>query len=238
MDNKSKLSELLDTTYPLLEALRNTCPGTHKHSQTVMSMIERVANDLGLDVTFMKVAAMYHDVGKIVFPKCYAENQLEDENLHDDLSPEISYRLITRHVPDTVNILINDENFPREIIEIISQHHGSSVVKYFFEKSKSKNPDDYRYKCSKPKSIESAILMICDHIEATSKSDIQSGKFDPAKVIDLTINSLLNDGQLDEVTMKLGDLKVIKDALAKELEGMYQKRVDYDKANKEKKEKE
>jgi putative nucleotidyltransferase with HDIG domain len=235
MDSKDNLAELLDTSYPLLQTFRDACPGTHKHSQAVASMIERVATDLGLDVTFMKVAAMYHDIGKMVFPKCFTENQLEDENIHTDLPPEISYQIITKHVSDSVNILINDERFPREVIEIISQHHGNSVCAYFFKKSDSKDPDEYRYKCSKPRSIQSAILMICDHIEAISKSDVQSGKFDPAKLIDATINNLLNDGQLDEVTMKLGDLKVIKGALAKELEGLYQKRVDYDKAEKEKK---
>lgn len=237
MDSKDNLVELLDTSYPLLQAFRDACPGTHKHSQSVSSMIERVATDLGLDVTMMKVVAMYHDVGKMIFPKCFTENQLEDDNIHPDLPPEISYHLITKHVSDSVNILINDEKFPREVIEIISQHHGNAVCEYFFKKSGSKDPDEYRYKCSKPRRIESAILMICDHIEAISKSDVQSGKFDPAKLIDATINNLLNDGQLDDVTMKLGDLKVIKGALAKELEGLYQKRVDYDKAEKEKKKK-
>jgi hypothetical protein len=228
MDEKNNLTELLDSSYPLLQTLRDICPGTYKHSQSVASMIERVSDDLSLDVPFTKVSAMYHDIGKIIFPKCFIENQTEKENIHDGLDPRISYYLITKHVSDSVNILINDENFPRKIIEIISQHHGTTVVRYFFSKSGLEDEKAFRYSCCKPKSIESALLMICDHIEAISRSEIQVGKFDPNKVIDSTINNLLNDGQLDDVSMKLGLLRTIKTSLTKELEGTYHKRIDYE----------
>jgi len=126
-----------------------------------------------------------------------------------------------------VVILLNDPNFPREVIEIISQHHGTTILQYFFNKAKAKDPADFRYKTAIPTSVESAVLMIADSIEATSRSLAQSGKLDSVNVIDDTINRLLDLGQLDEVTMKLGDLKKIKNALAKELEGLYQKRIDY-----------
>jgi membrane-associated HD superfamily phosphohydrolase len=142
----------------------------------------------------------------------------------------MSYNIITRHVSDSVAILINDQNFPRRLIEIISQHHGKSLLKYFLNKSNKEAymEDAFRYKTCKPKCIESAILMICDRVEATSKSLVQAGKFDPSKIINGTIGDLIDDGQLDDVVMRLGDLKKIKDALAKDLEGTYQKRVDYD----------
>ena len=231
---KHELVELLDANYPLLEKFREACPGSYKHAQALSSMIEGVANSLGIDVTFMKVAAMYHDIGKQVNPKYFTENQLEDEDPHENLDARVSYQLITRHVSDSVNILINDSKFPRDLIEIISQHHGNTIVRYFFEKSGSDVEDLYRYKCSKPECIESAVLMICDHIEAKSRSLFQAGKFDPVEVIETTINGLIDDGQLDEVVMRLGDLKKIKEALARELEGTYQKRVDYDEAKKEK----
>lgn len=229
-----ELVELLDSSYPLLEKFREACPGSYKHAQALASMIEGVASVLGLDTTFMKVAALYHDIGKQNNPKYFTENQLEDEDPHVDLDPRVSYQIITRHVSDSVNTLINDDKFPRLLIEIISQHHGNTVLKYFFEKSGSDVEDLYRYKCTRPKCIESAVLMICDHIEATSRSLFQAGKFDPAEVIDITINKLLDDGQLDDVVMRLGDLKKVKEALARELEGTYQKRVDYDEAKKEK----
>lgn len=128
---------------------------------------------------------------------------------------------------------MNDENFPRDIIEIISQHHGTEIIKYFFDKSGSEVDDHFRYKSYRPKCVESAVLMICDKIEATSKSKFQSGTFDPLEVIESVINNLINDNQLDDVVMRLGDIKKLKDALAKELEGIYQKRVDYDKAKDE-----
>jgi putative nucleotidyltransferase with HDIG domain len=233
-ETKEGLQQLLDSTYPLLQKFRDSCSGTYKHSQSVMSMIEGVSISLGLDVTKMKVAAQYHDIGKMFNPKYFTENQLEDENPHDKLSPLISYTIITRHVSDSVAVLVNDHNFPRDIIEIVSQHHGQSILKYFFKKSDSDIEDAFRYKTAKPTCIESAVLMICDHLEATSRSLMQANKFDPTTIIDNIINGLIDDGQLDDVVMRLGDLKRIKEALAKELEGTYQKRVDYDKAKEEK----
>lgn len=223
---------LLDTTYPLMVKLREICPGTYKHSQAVVSMVEAVSLALGLDVGLMKVAATYHDIGKSFNPLAFSENQLDDENMHTDLAPEISYQIITRHVSDSVAILANDVHFSRKIIEIISQHHGQTVLKYFFKKSESSDEELFRYKTTTPACIESAVLMICDVTEATSKSHVQNGKFNPMNVIEGTINSLIDDGQLDEVVMKLGDLKKIKIALGKELEGTYQKRVDYEEVTK------
>lgn len=233
--DREELSHLLDSSYPLLQKLREHCPGTYKHSQSLASMVEGVSLVLGLDGIFMKASALYHDIGKLNNPKYFTENQLEDDDdPHKKLDPWISFQIISRHVPDTVNILLNDGNFPRDIIELVSQHHGNSVVKYFFDKSGSDLDDLYRYKCSKPTCVESAVLMICDYIEAKSRSLFQAGKYNAKDVIESTITDLLNDGQLDEVVMRLGDLKKIKEALAKELEGIYQKRVDYAEAKEEK----
>lgn len=239
-DKESKehkeLQILLDSTYPLLQKFREACPGTYKHSQAISSIIEGVALALGLNVVKMRVMAQYHDIGKMLSPKCFTENQVDEENPHDKFSPMVSYNIITRHVSDSVMILINDHNFPRDIIESISQHHGTSVLKYFFDKSGTDVEDAFRYRTTKPTSIESAVLMICDQIEATSRSFMQSNKFDAQAVIDKTLNSLIDDGQLDDVVMRLGDLKKIKESLKKEIEGSYQKRVDYDKAKEKVKE--
>jgi hypothetical protein len=234
-NNGVDLTPLLDATYPLLQKFRENCPGTFKHSQALVSMLEGISIALDLDVNSMKVAAQYHDIGKMNNPKYFTENQLDEGNPHDKLEPYMSYQIISRHVPDGVNILLNNSDFPRNLIEIISQHHGTTVVRYFFNKSGTDIEDIYRYKCFKPKCVESAALMLADHIEAKSRSLMQAGKFDSANVIvDDTVNELLDDGQLDEVYMKLGDLKKIKEALIKELEGSYQKRVDYDEAKESK----
>jgi len=230
---EQSFSFLLDSKYPLLQEFRDACPGTFKHSQSLMSMIEGISLALDLDDDKMKIAALYHDVGKTFNPKYFSENQLEDENPHDGLEPEISYQILTRHVSDSVMILVNNPDFPREIIEIISQHHGTTVLRYFRDKAKKAKEDDFRYKTIKPTCIESMVLMVCDAIEATSRALALAGKFDPNKVINETLQRLIDDGQLDEVTMKLGDLKKIKHALAKELEGVYQKRVDYEEASEE-----
>jgi len=235
-EKKDALKELLETSYPLLQRFREFCPGTYKHSQAIASMVEGIALDLGLDATFMKVAATYHDIGKINNPLFFTENQLDGENLHDSLEPKISFQLISRHIADSAFILIHDGNFPDDLIKIASQHHGTSVMKYFFEKSGSDVEDHWRYKGSKPTCVEAAVLMICDCLEARSRSEAQNRKssFNPTILIEDTINDLLSDGQLDDVVMRLGDLQKIKDAFAKELQGTYQKRVDYKKAAEEK----
>ena len=232
---KDSLKEVLETSYPLLQRFRELCPGTYKHSQAISSMVEGIAIDLDLDVTFMKVAATYHDIGKMMNPKCFTENQLDDENLHDKLDPKISYQLISRHIADTAFILLHDGSFPEDLIRIATQHHGTSVMKYFFEKSGSDVEDYFRYKGTKPTCVEAAVLMICDCLEARSRAESQKRQsdFNPSIVIEDTINDLLSDGQLDDVVMRLGDLQKIKDSLAKELQGTYQKRVDYAKAKEE-----
>ncbi len=208
-------TKLLDTTYPLLSKFREAAPGTYKHSHTLTSMVEGVSLALGLDVGLMKVCATYHDIGKSFNPSYFTENQLDEEDPHKDLDPMISYNIITKHVSDSTIILLNDSDFPRKVIEIISQHHGDTVLKYFFRKSKEKDDSTFRYKTTKPKCIESAVLMICDVIEAMSRSLAQNGKLDPMNVIESTINDLIDDGQLDAVYMKLGDLKKDKGSFRK-----------------------
>ena len=242
VDEKTDLSFLLDPAYPLLATLQDKCIGTHKHSQAVASMAERVSMVLNLDTTILKIAAQYHDIGKINNPSYFSENQLDDENPHDSLDPWVSSQIISKHISDSVCILLNDPNFPREIIDIISRHHGSEVMRGCFNRTDKKNPEQYRHKFSPPNSVESAVLMICDHIEAKAKSYSQHEKdkkikFDPLDIIESTINDLINDGQLDNVKMSFGDLKRLKEALAKELEGTYQRRVDYNKKAQEEKEK-
>lgn len=227
---QNDLKFLLDSSYPLLKKFRESCPGTFKHCQNVASIVESISIALKLDPTFMQLCSIYHDIGKMINPYYFTENQLDNENPHNKLDPYMSYQIITRHISDTALILLNDENFPREIINIITQHHGSSVVKYFYKKSGTDIDDLYRYKSQKPTCIQSAILMICDCIEARSRSEVQAGSINPKNIIEETINDLMSDGQLDDVVMRLGDLQTIKDELAKELQGIYQKRVDYNKA--------
>ena len=223
-----KLKGFLDPKCPHLIRFRDVAPGSFRHCENVSVFCESIAIELELDVDLMKVAAKYHDIGKINYPEAFSENQ-NGENIHDKLDPMISYQLITRHVGDGVVYLLEMEDMPREVMEIISQHHGNTVLKFFYKKSKGKVDDLYRYRCCMPKRIESAILMICDSVEATSRALAVNGELenmeDRRKVVDSTIMRLTNDDQLDN--MKVGELKVVRKVLYKELESIYHKRELY-----------
>lgn len=225
MDSKS-LKKYLDPSFSLLDKFRELAPGSFKHCQNVSSICEPIAVELNLDIDIMKLSALYHDIGKMNNPTYFSENQ-GDDNIHDNLDPFVSYHTITRHVGDSVLYLLQCENMPQQVIEIVSQHHGDTILKSFYSKAKKGTPEDiYRYKCIKPTSTEAAILMIVDSVEATSRSMANSDAGDFISVsITKTIDRLVDDGQLDRMT--LGTLKIVKNILFKELESIYHKRVPY-----------
>jgi len=228
MDEQPNYRKFLDGDFPLMEKFRELAPGSYRHSQNVANICESIAVELKLQPDFMRLCALYHDVGKMINPLYFSENQ-DEENPHDKLEPKISYQIISRHVSDTVTILLNYD-FPVEALKVISQHHGDTIIRYFFDKSGSKNETNYRYRCSlKPQTDEAAILMIVDSVEATARSLASNGKLesseDRRKLIDSTINRLVDDSQLDN--MKIGTLKVIRQILYKEIDSIYHKRVIY-----------
>jgi len=233
-EEKNTLKKFLDPTYHLLERFREVAPGSYKHCQNVANLCESIALELGLDVDLLKIAAMYHDIGKIVAANYFSENQ-DDKNPHDGLDPIISYQIISRHVGDSVLILLGAEDMPREVLTIVSQHHGNTVLKPFYKKAKSAVEDHFRYKCSSPNSTEAAILMIVDSVEATARSLFNNNKPMSEKerkdVILTTIDRFIDDNQLDN--LKIGILKIVKRNLAKELKSIYHKRVLYEDEEKE-----
>lgn len=230
---ESKL-DVLDVNYPLMIRLKEKAPGTYSHSKSVAQLLEAVAVNVGLPEHNLMVAGYYHDIGKIVLPDMFTENQTDGtENPHHKLEPRISLRYITAHVGDTAQILINDSHIPVEVIRWCTQHHGTSVVKSFYWKRKKENDttreNDYRYACERPKSLEAALLMICDILEATSRSLVQAHKLtDIPDLVDRVIQELEKDEQLDDVELTFGKLRVIKDVLRKELSAQYHKRLDYE----------
>jgi len=228
MEEQEDYKQYLESDFPLLEKFREIAPGSFKHSQNVADMCELIAKELNLDGNLMKVAGLYHDVGKMINPQMFTENQ-DEKNPHDKLEPNISYQIISRHIGDSVLILFNYD-FPVEIIKMISQHHGNTVIRYFYDRSKSKIEDNYRYKCKQPETDEAAILMIVDSVEATARSlSTVNGKMEsPDKrhaVVDNIIMRLEEDGQLDNI--KVGVLKVIRKVLYRELDSLYHRRVAY-----------
>lgn len=229
-DDSIDLNIFLDSSFSLLQKLRENCPGTFKHSQYLSSITDSVCTALGLEPLKLRVASMLHDCGKLMNPKIFSENQVSNDiDPHEELDPFISAQLITRHVSDSVALLINITDFPRDVIEIISQHHGNSVVKFFYSKSGSESTEGFTYNLPRPTSFDSAILMICDIVESKSRAKSQSGDLNIKDVIDSTFSDLRDNHQLDDVYLRYGDLGIIEKTLSKELEGIFQKRVDYDK---------
>jgi len=226
------LVDVLDSNYPLMILMREKAPGTLMHSKNISLMLETIGADLKLDVLKLRIAGHYHDIGKTVNPKYFTENQNDDDgNPHDGWDPLLSTKIITSHVGDTTQILINDPNIPRDVIQWCSQHHGTSLMRAFAVKSKSVNKDQFRYKCSRPKTVEAMLLMLCDHLEARCRSLNQANKLeDVSALVETVFEEILEDEQLDDVSLpKLGDLRRIKELIKRELKGQYHKRVDYDK---------
>jgi hypothetical protein len=227
--------KFFDPTFPLLDRFRELAPGSYKHCQNVSNMCETIASELGLNIELVKCCALFHDCGKMNNPLYFSENQSEGINVHDTLDPYMSYNMITKHVGDGVIHLLQIEDMPHEVIEIISQHHGDTIVQAFYVDGEPE--DKFRYKCARPESTEALILMIVDSVEATAKALFNNNdKGDTKKIISKAINGtverLANDRQLDN--MKIGTLNITKKFLTKELESIYHKRVLYDNADDEK----
>ncbi len=224
----SNLKKYLEPDYPLLVTFKSVAPGTYRHSLNVANLCEAVAEELKLDVTLIKVCAMYHDIGKMWYPKYFSENQESDHNPHDDLDPQISFQLIAKHVSDTCAILVSETDIPNEVIKIVSQHHGNTVLNGIFIKSESKNKDIFRYKTKIPDNEYSSILMIADSVEATARSQADKMGSPDCRIecVKSTIDRLREDMQLDE--MKVGVLRQIQAKLIRELDTIYHKRIDYD----------
>lgn len=230
-------TDVLANDYPLMIKLREVAPGTANHSKEVVSVVDSVGTALGLDETehrTLVMSAQYHDIGKMRKPQFYTENYApeDSEDPHADIPAELSYFLITSHVADSVEILINDPNIPREVVECVAQHHGTLVCRYFFNKSglSIAEADKYRYKGEKPKTTAAGVLMMCDTVTSALRSMNQSGKLDDSpRIIERLVWDLIHDGQLD--CLSIGLMRKTIAVLQNEMSSQYGtgRRVDYDK---------
>jgi putative nucleotidyltransferase with HDIG domain len=229
-----QLLELANPSSRLLRRLLMETPGTYHHSVMVGNLAERAAETIGADPLLARVAAYYHDIGKMKNPLAFIENQAGAHNIHDDLTPESSARIIAGHVRDGID-LGYEYGLPVQIIGFIPQHHGTSVMTFFHGKALREaggrpdlvNERTYRYPGPKPQSREAAIIMLADGVEASVRSLDEKDEDSIRAMVDRIVDSRMEDGQLDDAELTLKNIAQIKDAFVGQLLGMYHSRIKY-----------
>lgn len=228
-----KLLELSNPNHPLMKKILMETPGTYHHSVLVGNLAEVAAEEVGGNSVLARIAAYYHDVGKTKRPYFFKENQIGKENPHDKISPNLSTLIITSHVKDGLE-MAKEYNMPKVIQDIIAQHHGTTLVKYFYYTAKkgAENPDDineedFRYPGPIPQSKEAGIIMLADGVEAAVRSitDPTQGKIE--EMVNNIIKDKLNTGQLDHCDLTLKDVDRIRKSFLNTLNGIYHKRIEY-----------
>jgi len=240
------LQELANPSQPLLRRLLVETPGTYHHSLMVGNLAERAAEAIGADPLLARVAAYYHDVGKLANPLAFIENQSGGENIHDSLAPDVSAAILKQHVPDGIDLAYR-YRLPKTLIAFIPQHHGTARIGYFYAKAREQAAarygglttpsgveaadavDDrmYRHIGPKPQTREAAILMLADSVEASVRS--LTSRDEPAirAMVDRIIEERIADGQFEECDLTLRDIDRIRQAFVSQLLGMYHQRIAY-----------
>ncbi len=225
-----KLLEYDNLNHPLLRALADKAPGTYQHTLTIARLAESAAVAIGANALLAKVGSYFHDVGKLAKSEYFVENQMEMGNKHDKITPEKSARMIRNHVLDGIE-LAREYKLPQRIVDFIPMHHGTTVIQYFLDKARSINPDvdenDFRYPGPLPQSRETAIVMLADAVEATTRSLPSTSPKSIEDTIDRVIKKRFTEGQLDQCELTLADLTKIKVAFTKNLIGMNHPRIQY-----------
>ena len=224
------LLELSDTNSKLLKELSDKAPGTFHHSLNVANLAEASANEIGANAMLVRVGALYHDIGKMDNPTYFSENQTGSVNSHDELSPKESAEIIIGHVIKGIETA-RKNNLPDRVIDFIRTHHGTTTVYFFYMKEKEANEStssaDFRYPGPIPFSKETAILMMCDSVEAASKSlkEPTTAKIDV--FIEKIINKQLDDGQFLNADITMKEIQLIKKILKQKLKNIFHLRVEY-----------
>jgi putative nucleotidyltransferase with HDIG domain len=231
---QSKLLELTNSDLPIFREMAMEAPGSYHHSLIVASLAEDAAEDINLDPMMAKAGSLYHDIGKIKRPEYFIENKGRTPDLHKDLKPSMSTLVIVNHVKEGVD-RAKKLKLPKEIRDIIEQHHGNSLVRYFFEKAKTEydpemqkiGEESYRYAGPKPKTKEAALIMLADSVEAASRSLKSPTKTNLKRVITEIINNYIQDGQLDDCDFSLKELRTIAASFLDTMYTIYHHRVEY-----------
>ena len=232
-----KLLELANLDQPLLRELMVQAPGTYHHSVIVSNMVEASARAVNANPLLAKVAAYYHDIGKTKKPLYFIENQGGRMNKHEKLAPSMSGLILISHVKDGVE-LARQYRLGKEIIDIIRQHHGTSLITYFYEKAREQaekkggrcllvEEADFRYPGPKPQTKEAGLVMLADVVEAASKTLVDPTPARIQGMVQKMVNKIFSDGQLDECELTLKDLHEIAKSFNKTLSGIFHHRVEY-----------
>jgi len=228
-----KMLELGNLDSPILREMMLSAPGTYHHSVIVGAMVEAAAESIGANPYVAKVGAYYHDIGKMKKPLYFVENQ-SGENRHDTLAPSMSALVLVGHVREGA-ALAQASKLPRIIVDIIEQHHGASLMGFFYHKAKEQhqpgqpevNEGDFRYPGPKPRSTEAGLVMLGDICEAATRSLAEHTPLKIKNMVKSVVNQIFSDGQLDECNLKTSEIAVVINIFTTILIGIYHQRVSY-----------
>lgn len=241
------LQDVSDLSHPLLQRLAIEAPGTYHHSLMVANLAQAAAYEVGADATLVRAGAYFHDIGKLTKPELFAENMQSQDNPHDELSPNMSALLITTHTKEGVSFAILSK-LPRIVMDIIQQHHGTSLVSFFHRKAQEKingetgreggtrpatrafiEESDFRYPGPKPQTKEAGLIMMADAVEAASRSLAKPTPSHIRNLVEGIVKGKLVDGQLEQCDLSLSDINKAKDAFVFTLTSMLHSRIAYPK---------
>ncbi len=230
------LLELGDASHPLLRQLAQRAPGTYNHSINVAAIAEAAADAIGAHGLLTRVGAYFHDIGKMFKPNYFVENQEQGGNCHDSLQPAMSTLVIIAHVKDGAD-LARKNRLPKPIIDFIEQHHGTTLVEYFFREAAKRSQNDpnkeevsetsFRYPGPKPRTLEAAVLMLADSVESACRTLVEPTSSRIQNLVDQIAMKKLLDGQFDQCGLTLQQLDQVKNSLVKSLTAIYHGRVKY-----------
>jgi len=224
-----RLMELSDLNTPILRRLFTTAPGTYSHSVLVANLAEQACQDIGANALLARVGAYYHDLGKMDNPDYFIENQTV-YNKHDDISPRLSATVIRSHVKLGIE-KARSLKLPQEVIDIIAEHHGNSLIAWFFDKATRQelqvNSDDFTYPGVPPRTRESAVVMLADVAEAAVRSLKKPTSAKIERFIHQLLDAKVKYGQLANCSLSFHDLEIIKSAFVKSLGAYYHSRIEY-----------
>lgn len=223
------LLEYSNANNPLLQRMMLEAPGTYSHSVAVATLAEAAAESIGANSLLARVGGYYHDIGKLAAPEYFDEN-LRGKSKHEKLSPHISYLILSRHVKDGVE-LARKNRFPIPIIDIIAEHHGTTIMDYFYQKALDEdnktNSELFRYPGPRPRSKESAIVMLADEIEAYLRSLDEPSTSTIEEAVEKIVNRRIAEGELNQSRLTFNDVEMIKEKFKNLLFGIYHERTSY-----------